>query len=60
VSDSESVVVEWTDATGTTWRVCRSYSVKRQQWEAAIESKARDTWFRRETMVLDGPEVFDQ
>lgn len=56
---SESVVVEWTDATGTIWRVVRSYSRKRQQWEAAIESQARETWFRRETMVIDGPEVFE-
>lgn len=60
MSDSESVVVEWSDATSTTWRVVRSYSRKREQWEAAIESKTRDTWFRRETMVIDGPEVFDQ
>ena len=60
MSDSENVVLEWTDVTGTTWRVVRSYSYKRQQWEAVIKSKARDTWFRRETMVLDGPEVFDQ
>jgi hypothetical protein len=60
MTDSESVVLEWTDATGTTWRVVRSYSYKRQQWEAVIESKARDTWFQREIMVIDGPEVFDQ
>ena len=60
MTDGESVVVEWTDATGTAWQICRWYSRKRQQWEAAIESKARDTWFRRETMVIDSPEVFDQ
>lgn len=60
MSASESIVLEWVDATGTTWRVCRSYSQQRQQWEAVIASKAHDTWFRRERMVIDGPEVFNQ
>lgn len=60
MSDNRTVVLRWTDATGTVWRVCRGYSRTRQQWEATIESKARETWFRREKMFLDGPEVFSQ
>jgi hypothetical protein len=52
-------VLRWTDATGTTWRICRTYSRTRQQWEATIASKARDTWFERQRMVLDDAEVFE-
>jgi hypothetical protein len=58
-TDARDVLLQWTDATGTTWRVSRTYSWKRQQWEAAIASKARDTWFERERMVLDEKEVFE-
>lgn len=53
------VILRWTDATGTTWRICRRYVRQRQQWEATIASNARDTWFERERMVLDDKEVFD-
>ncbi|WP_248911043.1 hypothetical protein [Halocatena marina] len=52
-------VVEWTDKTGTVWRVERRYDRSRQQWECSIASKIRDTWRVRERMVLDGKEAFE-
>lgn len=52
-------VLRWTDATGTTWRITRQYARQRQQWEATIATKTRDTWFERERMVLDDKEVFE-
>lgn len=55
----KDVVLRWTDASGTCWRVYRQYSRTRQQWEATIASKARETWFVRERMVLDDKEVFE-
>lgn len=55
----ETTVIEWEDASGQRWRVVRWYSPQRQQWEACIDSHAGTTWHRRESMVIDGPEVFE-
>ena len=57
--DTGELMLGWTDATGTTWRITRHYSRTRQQWEATIASKARDTWFERQRMVLDDKGVFE-
>lgn len=52
-------MLQWTDATGTTWRISRQYSQERQQWEATIVTKRGQTWFERERMVLDDTEVLN-
>lgn len=59
MSEREDTVLQWTDATGTTWRICRSYSRTRQQWEATIASKACETWFERQRMILTDKEAFE-
>lgn len=58
-ADASDVLLRWTDATGTTWRIERAYSLTRQQWEATIATKVRDTWFERQRMILDDKEVFE-
>jgi hypothetical protein len=60
MSERGETLLRWTDATGTIWRISRRYVRCRQQWEAEIESKSRETWLVRYRMVLDAKEVFER
>lgn len=60
-AEAAGTLIEWTDTTGTRWRVRSVFSASRQQHEVYIESRARPagTWFRRETSALDSKEVLE-